>query len=329
MREKDVFSNAFLSQPSLLSRLIDSVRDAKREFRQDPVRYLTFAIKGEGVGGHVRIDRLRFGLALALAMYMILLGLSILLSGLGRSPAGPFPGLPITRILIGPGRGPDHPPAGESDKDASGGGGGGRGELRAASLGQPPRFELSEPVIAPTTRPNIEAPSLPFPETLLGAPQPAVETPTGLPIGTPGPPSDGLGSNGGIGTGDNGGVGSGRGPGAGPGSDGGKEGGPYGPGRPRHPADASALSSRPIALNHPRPNYTEEARIQRVQGVVKARVLVDSDGIVKSIQILSGLPDGLDEEAVRAAYKMRFRAAVNDGHPIATWVTLEIEFNLR
>jgi len=44
---------------------------------------------------------------------------------------------------------------------------------------------------------------------------------------------------------------------------------------------------------------------------------------------MSGLPDGLDEEAIRAAYEMRFRAAVSNGRPIEMWVTLEIEFNLR
>jgi len=47
------------------------------------------------------------------------------------------------------------------------------------------------------------------------------------------------------------------------------------------------------------------------------------------VRLQNGLPAGLDEEAVRAAYEMRFRPAVSNGRPIETWVTLEIEFNLR
>jgi TonB family protein len=327
MREKDVFSDAFLSQPSLLNRLIDSGREAKHEFRENPWEYLRCAIKGEGIGGHLRTDRLKSGLALALALYMIVLGLSILLSGLHRAPLGDALGaLPATRILIIPVHGRERPAS--SDSDGGGGGGGGRREIRPVSIGQPPPFLMSEPIIAPTTRPGIQLPRLAFAETLLGVPEPHVDVPTGLPTGALGPPSDGPGSNGGVGTGDEGGVGPGRGPGAGDGSDGGKGGGPFRPGGTRH-GDGARLTARPIPLNHPRPDYTEAARQQRVQGVVKASALVGSDGLVKSVRILSGLPDGLDEEAIRAVYEMRFKPAISDGRPVAAWVTLEIEFNLR
>ena len=69
--------------------------------------------------------------------------------------------------------------------------------------------------------------------------------------------------------------------------------------------------------------------MQRVQGVIKASVLFGSDGIVKLVRLQNGLPAGLDGEAIRAAYEMRFRPAVSNGRSIETWVTLEIEFNLR
>ena len=69
--------------------------------------------------------------------------------------------------------------------------------------------------------------------------------------------------------------------------------------------------------------------MERVQGVIRASVLVNSDGTVKLVRLQNGLPAGLDEEAIRAAYEMRFRPAVSNGRPIETWVILEIEFNLR
>jgi hypothetical protein len=37
----------------------------------------------------------------------------------------------------------------------------------------------------------------------------------------------------------------------------------------------------------------------------------------------------LNEEAISAAYKMRFKPAMKDGQPVAYWVPVEIEFNLR
>ena len=94
-------------------------------------------------------------------------------------------------------------------------------------------------------------------------------------------------------------------------------------------APATRVDVGPIPLNRPRPNYTEEARKNKIQGVVVARVLIAADGSVKQVKITRGLADGLNEEAIRAAYQMRFKAAMKAGQPVAFWQTLEIEFNLR
>ena len=91
---------------------------------------------------------------------------------------------------------------------------------------------------------------------------------------------------------------------------------------------ATTVDQRPIPLNRPRPNYTEEARLNRVRGIVRARLLVGADGMVKLVRILYGLPDGLSEEAIRAAYQLRFKPAMKGGSPVAYWVSVEIEFNL-
>lgn len=332
MREKDVFSSAFLSQPPLVSRLIDSFDEAMREFAENPRQYLALTIKGEGLGSALRVDRLRFGLALGLALYVILICASFLLWSLKRrQPPNPVDFVAV-KWIGSPGRPAVPPESPATDQNSGGGGGGGRpAELRPATGGVLPEFSNEKPMIVPTTRIQLEPPSLPVAEILQIDPrlQPARQdlTPTGLPSGPLGPQSDGPGSEG-IGAGRRGGVGSGEGPGYGPGKNG-IGGGPGGfGGKPRN-ASGTQLTSKPIPMNRPRPNYTEEARMQRVQGVIKASVLVGSDGIVKLVRLQNGLPAGLDEEAVRAAYEMRFRPAVSNGRPIETWVTLEIEFNLR
>jgi TonB family protein len=103
--------------------------------------------------------------------------------------------------------------------------------------------------------------------------------------------------------------------------------------QPGSQESASALRSpsitRPVLLNKPFPRYTEEARKNLTQGVVVARVLIDTEGNVKQIRITKGLPDGLIEQAVAAAYQMRFKPAIREGQPVSYWLPTQVEFNLR
>jgi TonB family protein len=92
---------------------------------------------------------------------------------------------------------------------------------------------------------------------------------------------------------------------------------------------ANTVDTKPVLVNTPRPRYTEIARRNKVQGVVTARILVDANGQVKQVIIIKGLPDGLNEQAERAAYQLRFRPATKSGEPVAFWQLINIEFALR
>jgi len=188
-------------------------------------------------------------------------------------------------------------------------------------------------LIAPDPKPVLVPPKIAVPETVMVDPrlQPKHDdlAVTGLPTGVEGPPSNGPGSGGGIGSGSGGGVGSGDGMGVGPGHGFNMGGGPPGLGGSGRDGVATKVDVMPRALNRPRPNYTEEARKNKVQGVVRARVLVGLDGSVKNVTLISHLPDGLDEEAISAIHKMRFSPAMRSGQAVNYSVTLEVEFNLR
>jgi TonB family protein len=99
-------------------------------------------------------------------------------------------------------------------------------------------------------------------------------------------------------------------------------------GGPRFGSPENTADSRPFLLNAPQPGYTTKARNERIQGVVRARVLVDSDGTVKKVKIITGLPYGLSYQAMDSAYQMIFRPAKKDGQPIEFWLQVEIEFRL-
>jgi TonB family protein len=85
---------------------------------------------------------------------------------------------------------------------------------------------------------------------------------------------------------------------------------------------------RLVPLNDPTPHYTQAARTHQIEGIILMRVLVGVDGLVKRARILRGLPDGLDEEAIRTVYRMRFRPAMTGGHSIKQWITVPVEFKL-
>jgi len=78
----------------------------------------------------------------------------------------------------------------------------------------------------------------------------------------------------------------------------------------------------------PEPRYTEAARDNQVTGTVVLKVVFTSAGNVSNIRIVSGLPDGLTENAVAAAKKIKFIPAMKDGHYVSMWMQLEYNFNL-
>jgi TonB family protein len=90
----------------------------------------------------------------------------------------------------------------------------------------------------------------------------------------------------------------------------------------------TGIDSEPVLLNRPEANYTEEARANKVQGIITVTLLIGVDGMVKQVRLLSGLPDGLNEEAVKAAYKRRYKPAMKKGEPVPCWIRTKIEFRL-
>lgn len=323
---------AMLEHPCMITRLGNELREAAREFRQEPRAFIRSALKSGGSSAQ-RTSLLRFGLAVGLLVYVLVFSVMLMLwysshrqQTMNReiSVTGGLEALYIPYIKIA-----------MDDQEWRGGGGGGRDEDTPASRGELPAPSLN-PVVGPRPEESIHPPVLPVIEAVKLDPRIQIERddliPTGLPDGASAFASTGPGANGGMGTGVNGGIGPGEGAGVGPGHDGGIGGEGFTIGGPRR-ADSQpspAVDSRPVLLNEPRPFYTEEARKNKVQGVVKVRILVDESGAVRQVVVTRALPDGLSEQAIRAANQMRFRPAMKNGRPVAYWISnVEIEFNLR
>ena len=78
----------------------------------------------------------------------------------------------------------------------------------------------------------------------------------------------------------------------------------------------------------PLPGYTREARRFGVQGRVTLKLLLLPDEKIDRIRVVSGLPFGLTENAIRAACGVKFKPAVKAGKPVAQWVTVQYGFQL-
>lgn len=81
-------------------------------------------------------------------------------------------------------------------------------------------------------------------------------------------------------------------------------------------------------LDKPRPEYTAEGRNLKLEGDVVLDVVFLSNGTLKVNRVISGLGHGLDEAAVRAAQKIRFKPAKREGQPVDFPARVRIEFRL-
>ncbi len=216
----------------------------------------------------------------------------------------------------------DLPPLKPSKTQVGGGGGGGDKDVLQATKGKLPKLSM-EQITPPVVVIRNEHPKLTAEPTILVPPQVQLASNNMPNLGDPMAhavlPSNGTGSGGGIGTGSGGGVGSGTGGGFGPGEGGGTGGGVFRMGSGATP---------PRAIYSPEPEFSEEARKAKYQGVCTLGVIVDAQGHPTNIRVLNSLGMGLDEKAIQAVKTWRFEPAMKDGHAVRFEIAVEVDFHL-
>ncbi len=207
-------------------------------------------------------------------------------------------------------------------KDAAGGGGGGgANEAVEASRGHLPK--LSQTQITPPQIIRNEAPKLPVEATIV-APQLKLPDANMPNVGVPQSPqvalaSQGPGSGSGFGSGNHGGIGPGNGSGYGPGEVGG-----YGGGVMR----VGKGVSEPQLIYSVDPEFSDEARRAKYQGVCVVSVIVDAQGNPQHVHVARSLGMGLDEKALEAVKQYKFKPAYYQGHPVAVEIDVVVNFRI-
>jgi TonB family protein len=212
----------------------------------------------------------------------------------------------------------------KSDITAGGGGGGGDHSIVDPTKGHLPKIE-DKPVVPPQVQTVIK-PILPM-EAAIDVqknitlpdnptmPNIGVKTSANVTLA-----AGGQGSGGGMGSGDNGGLGSGNGNGYGPGSGGNTGGGLY---------RVGGGVSAPVALNSVEAEFSDEARRAKYQGVCLISLIVDAQGNPQNPRVIRTLGMGLDEKALEAVRKYKFKPAMKDGKtPVPVMISVEVNFRL-
>jgi TonB family protein len=86
--------------------------------------------------------------------------------------------------------------------------------------------------------------------------------------------------------------------------------------------------SPPKITFQPSPEFSEEARSTKFQGVVVLSMILDRSGEVRDIRVVKPLGCGLDANAVRTAKTLRFKPSEKDGTPVSVEVKFEVDFRL-
>jgi TonB family protein len=333
-----------LKEETLVTRFGRELQSAADDFKRDPKTFVVATLKGEGSSKQRRRWLLN-GIAMALIAYsfffFVIPTIAILLWGNSQVTLAKedealekmvdLAAIPTVEAKV------EKPQKGNGSKQmikkAAGGGGGGRQQPTPPSKGVPPQMALTPQIVMPNPEPpKIKNASLVVAQTVYGDPKalPPVKGPIGDPLGVPAPPSSGPGKGAGVGSGEGTGVGRGQGGGLGPGRGGNTGGGDMDIGGGRGGIEEMGKNGvgKPIILYREKARYTEEARQNKVQGVVVLSVIFTSDGRITNIKVVRSLPDGLTEKAIEAAQRIRFQPATKNGAAVSVRGNLEFSFNL-
>jgi periplasmic protein TonB len=76
------------------------------------------------------------------------------------------------------------------------------------------------------------------------------------------------------------------------------------------------------------PEYSEDARRAKVSGTVLLRIEVDTNGRPRNITVRQGIGLGLDDKAIEAVSRWKFRPGMVNGKPVVVVAFVDVNFRL-
>lgn len=95
------------------------------------------------------------------------------------------------------------------------------------------------------------------------------------------------------------------------------------------PANAQSKIEPPIPIRTVAPEIPKELQRDGVSGIVMVRCAIDEKGDVIDVQVEKSSQPELEQPALAATRKWKFRPAQQDGRPVAIKVSIPIRFVLE
>ncbi len=95
-----------------------------------------------------------------------------------------------------------------------------------------------------------------------------------------------------------------------------------------HPCQVSGKIKAPEVIKAPDPTYDPLAEAAKYQGTSVLWVAIDPEGHPRDIRIQRALGFGLDDKAVEAVSRWKFKPATMDGKPVVVQINVEVNFRL-
>jgi TonB family protein len=313
--EFDGFLGKSFEEKPIWTGLYESIRDVFFPPKLPPLQLTSKPIP---VPDRMKVKANPWAIGIAVAVNGLILALVLYLGARAIIKAVTAP-VQATNIDVG-----DFKLVGPKGDTAGGGGGGGDHSLVDPIKGKLPKKSpepITPPQVVTVDKPKLaiepainvqESLKLPDNPTL---PNLGVTNSTNVQLA-----QAGQGSGSGFGTGSGGGIGSGNGNGYGPGTGGNAGGGLY---------KVGGGISEPVPLIQPEAEFSDEARRAKYQGVCLIQIIVDAQGNPQNPRVVRPLGMGLDEKALEAVRKYKFKPAMKrDGTPVPVMVTVEVNFRL-
>jgi TonB family protein len=84
----------------------------------------------------------------------------------------------------------------------------------------------------------------------------------------------------------------------------------------------------PVLVAKKEPEYSEEARVAKIQGTIVLSIVVGVDGHAADITLVRSIGFGLDEKAADAVLQWQFKPGMRDGLPVPVMAQIEVNFRL-
>lgn len=310
-REGALFSSSRFEEQPLWRELAANVRDLLFPLKMAPLELTSLPVN---VPDRMATSTNRWAFGSAALVNGGIVALSMVLGLSTRHPAPPFAG-PVDKFVI-----KDFPLFARS-RASDGSNGGGANDVTEANKGHNPMQDLHP--LAPVQVPVLETPKLSI-ENKIAVP-PDVKLPDNPEMAVVGVHdsanvtlvSGGPGGPAGIGPGRNGGVGPGN----------GQKGWGSGPGDGIYVPGLNGVS-QPIPIFTPEAEFSDEARRHKQQGACTISVVIDAQGNPQNPRVVQPIGMGLDEKALQAVMRYRFKPAKKDGKPVAVRIAVVVNFRL-